>query len=83
MLIDPKQYGVVDIRVWQLLHQYGAVSVKPGGRNFTFDNWYNYLSKLRYFAKKFQTSARLIEWTLFNYHKSTQKGTLYKVAASR
>jgi endonuclease III len=25
MLLDPKRYGVIDIRVWQLMHRVGAV----------------------------------------------------------
>ena len=29
MLLDPKRYGVIDIRVWQLLHEVGAVTTKP------------------------------------------------------
>jgi len=77
-LIDPKNYGVVDIRVWQLLYSYGSVKTKPEGMGFDFKNWFNYLVKLRYYAKKFKVKARDIERTLFLYHKKIQKGNLYK-----
>ena len=30
-LTDPRRYGVIDIRVWQLLFELGSVSTKPGG----------------------------------------------------
>lgn len=77
MLTDPKNYGVIDIRVWQLLYLYRSVSTKPTGRNFSFKNWYNYLMKLRYYARKFNVEARKIERTLFEYHTQIQKGKLY------
>jgi len=77
-LIDPKNYGVIDIRVWQVLYLYGSVKVKPTGTNFDFNNWYNYLMKLRYYAKKFKVSARDIERTIFFHHKRIQDGDLYK-----
>jgi len=77
-LIDPENYGVIDIRVWQVLYLYGSVKDKPDGTNFDFNNWYNYLRKLRYYAKKFKVSARDIERTIFFHHKKIQDGNLYK-----
>ena len=77
-LIDPENYGVIDIRAWQILYLYGSMKVKPTGVNFNFKNWYNYLMKLRYYAKKFNVSARDIERTLFLSHKKLQVGNLYK-----
>jgi len=77
-LIDPKNYGVIDIRVWQVLYLYGSVKQKPSGMNFDFSNWYNYLMKLRYYAKKFKVSARDVEQILFLHHKEIQDGNLYK-----
>jgi thermostable 8-oxoguanine DNA glycosylase len=76
-LIDPQNYGVIDIRVWQTLYLYGVVKNKPDGVNFSFNNWYTYLSKLRYFAKMYATSARNIERTIFLHHKKIQEGLLY------
>lgn len=76
-LIDPQNYGVIDIRVWQILFLYGSAKVKPTGTNFDFNNWYNYLMKLRFYAKKFKVSARDIERTIFFYHRDIQEGNLY------
>jgi hypothetical protein len=83
MLLDPKRYGVIDIRVWQLMHKVGAVTKNYAGVNFTFQNWYQYLMIIRYFAKKFGTTARLIELTLFKAHKKYQLGTLYTIRQSK
>lgn len=77
-LIDPKNYGVIDIRVWKVLHLYDSVKDNPKGKNFDFNNWYNYLMKLRYYAKKFKVSPRDIERTIFYHHKKIQDGNLYK-----
>ncbi|MCK4654183.1 MAG: hypothetical protein KAU01_07035 [Candidatus Cloacimonetes bacterium] len=77
MLTDPQNYGVIDIRVWQVLYLYGSVKVNPKGKHFRFNNWYNYLMKIRYFADKFKVKARDIERTLFSYHFKIQKGKLY------
>jgi len=77
MLTDPRKYGVIDIRVWQVLYLYGSVKVNPKGKNFKFNNWYNYLMKLRYFADKFKVKARDIERTIFFYHLKIQEGKLY------
>lgn|ERR1022692_511530 len=76
-LTNPKRYGVIDIRVWQLLYAMRSVSAKPSGTNFTFKNWYHYLRKLRYLARKFDVPVRTVERTLFRYHKKVQVGTLY------
>ena len=77
MLLDPMRYGVIDIRVWQLMHKVGAVGKNARGTGFTFANWYQFLMIIRHFAKKFDVSARLIELTLFLAHKAYQDGTLY------
>lgn len=77
-IVDPKNYGVIDIRVWQLLYLYGSVKVKPTGTNFDFQNWYNYLMQLRYYARKFNVTVRDIERTLFYHHREIQEGPLYK-----
>lgn len=77
MLLDPKRYGVIDIRVWQLLFKMGAVTKKPRGVGFTFNNWYQFLMIIRHFARKLGVSARRIERTLFEIHRSYQSGRLY------
>lgn len=77
MLLYPKRYGVIDIRVWQVLHGIGAVKKKPKGVGFNFGNWYQFLMIVRYFSKQFGVSARDVERALFDAHKQYQKGTLY------
>ena len=76
-LTDPESYGVIDIRVWQILHLYNSVKDNPKGIGFDFENWYNYLMKLRYYAKKFNAKARDIERTIFYHHRKIQEGNLY------
>lgn len=83
MLVDPRRYGVIDIRVWQLLHAIGAVTKKPTGVGFGFNDWYQFLMILRYFAKKFHVRARDIERTLFCAHQKYQKGRLYATGKLR
>jgi hypothetical protein len=78
MLVDPKRYGVIDIRVWQVLHAVGTVTKKPSGIGFNFANWYQFLMILRYFSKILGVSARDVERALFVAHKDHQKGRLYR-----
>lgn len=76
-LTDPERYGVIDIRVRKVLYRFGAVKENPKGQNFTFDQWHAYLKELRAFARLFATPARNVERTLFEYHRTIQKGPLY------
>jgi len=77
MLLDPKRYGVIDIRVWELLYELGTVTKNPGAVGFSFDNWCEFLVIIRHFAKKLECKARDIERTLFLAHKKHRKGRLY------
>lgn len=77
-LIDPERYGVIDIRVWQLLFRIGAVQSKPGGVGFRLADWERYLQVLRRHARALGVSARRVELTLFEHHRRTQPGRLYK-----
>ena len=76
-LIDPRRYGVLDIRVWQLLFALGAVDGKPGGRGFHVNDWLEYLAVLRDHARRLGVSARAVEYTLFHCHRDRQIGRLY------
>src|SRR5438876_5561921 len=76
-LIDPRRYGVIDIRAWQLLFRMGAVRRRPGGVGFRFADWEQYLSILRQHARALRVSVRRVELTLFEYHRKTQTGRLY------
>ena len=81
-LIDPRRYGVIDIRAWQLLHRMGAVRRRPGGVGFRFGDWERYLAILRRQARTLRVSVRRVELTLFEYHRKTQKGRLYRGRAA-
>lgn len=67
-ILEPERYGVIDIRAWQVLHHYGAVSTNPDGRGFSIDEWLNYIGVLRDWAEHLAVSARRIEHTLYLYH---------------
>jgi hypothetical protein len=77
MLLYPKRYGVIDIRVWALLHKLRTVSNNTSAVGFSFRNWYQFLMIIRHLAKKFGCGARDVERALFAAHKAHQKGTLY------
>ena len=76
-LTNPGRYGVIDIRVWQLLHSLGAVTCNPGGQGFTVHHWDQYLQMLRHHAKELGVSVRRVELTLFTFHRRHQRGLLY------
>jgi len=77
MLLDPKRYGVIDIRSWQLLHEAGNVRTNARGTGLTLENWLEYLTILRRFARKLRISARDVGRTLFHLHREHQVGRLY------
>lgn len=79
-MIDPRRYGVIDIRVWQLLFELGSVTTKPGGVGFTFDDWEAFLGALRPHAKRLGVSVRCVEYSLFLHHQRAQEGNLYERA---
>jgi hypothetical protein len=80
-LIDPRRYGVLDIRVWQLLFAIRSVRQNPGGRGFTLEHWERYLRALREHARRLGVSVRAVEWTLFHHHRAVQAGRLYDPVA--
>jgi thermostable 8-oxoguanine DNA glycosylase len=76
-IIDPEHYGIIDIRVWQLLHLYEEVKTKPKGQGFNLEDYKNYLSILRKYAQQFNVNVRDIERIFFFHHKKIQEGNLY------
>jgi hypothetical protein len=78
MLLQPRRYGVIDIRVWQVLYAMRAVTKKSSGVGFNFNNWYQFLMITRYFAKELRVGARDVERSLFLAHQAYQRGTLYR-----
>ena len=77
MLLNPKRYGVIDIRVWEVLYKLGTVTTNPKGVAFSFNNWYQYLILIRYFAKSLRCTPRDVDRALFDAHKEFQRGRLY------
>ena len=80
-LLAPRRYGVLDIRVWQLLHAIGAVRARPDGRGFGVSHWLEFLTLIRAEARARGVTARAIEWMLFGYHQTVQTGRLYEPVA--
>ena len=78
MLVDPRRYGVIDIRVWQVLHAIGTVKTNPKGIGFRFHQWYQYLCIIRHVSKRLGVRARDVEWALFRAHEDYQVGNLYR-----
>lgn len=76
-LIDPRRYGVLDIRCWQLLFSIRSVAANARGRAFTVSQWEQYLARLRGHARALGVSARMVEYTLFHCHRKLQRGRLY------
>lgn len=76
-LIDPRRYGVLDIRAWQLLFAIRSVTANQRGRGFTIAQWEQYLSALRRHAQDLGVTARTVEYTLFRCHRRLQQGNLY------
>jgi hypothetical protein len=76
-LTNPSRYGVIDIRVWQLLYHMGAVDSNPGGVGLTCTQWNQFLIIIRSLGKLFDVTPRDIERTLFHIHELYQDGTLY------
>lgn len=76
-LLDPRRYGVLDIRAWQLLFAMESVRRKPAGRGFAVRDWLDYLGELRRHARRLGVTARAVEYTLFLCHRRLRKGRLY------
>ena len=85
MLIDPTRYGVIDIRVWQLLYTLRMVHENRKGTQFRPSHWDQFLTILRYLSRRIGVTARDIERTLFDVHRgrqTRQKKRLYESAGS-
>lgn len=76
-IINPKDYGIIDIRVWQVLYLYDKIKTKPRGQGFNLEDYKRYLFILRKYAGKFNVNVRDIERILFFHHKKIQEGNLY------
>jgi len=83
MLTNPRKYGVIDIRVWEVIHKIGLVNTNSKGINFTVKEWQELLTIFWHYSKSFKVSVRDIERTIFIVHKNHQEGTLYKKNISK
>lgn len=77
-LIYPEQYGVIDIRAWQVFHLYEALTGNKEGKSFSVNDCLAYLEVLTYYAKLLGVTPRDVERSLYRYHKTIQEGTLYE-----
>jgi hypothetical protein len=77
-LVDPRRYGAIDIRVWQLLHRGGHVAGNPAGVGLRVPQWLRFLAVLRELAAALGVTARDAERALFDLHRRRQRGTLYR-----
>ncbi|MGH9441528.1 MAG: hypothetical protein ACRD16_04585 [Thermoanaerobaculia bacterium] len=82
-LLNPKRYGVLDIHVWSLLRELGAVAKNPGAVGFSFGNWSEFLAVVRHLARTLGCTARDVERTLFALHRARQVGPLYRSRPQR
>jgi len=82
-LVDPRRYGVLDIRVWKLLFRAGAVEGNPRGQGFHGEHWLQYLACLRREARRLRASVRRVELSLFLHHRRVHRGVLYGPPALR
>lgn len=78
MLTNPARYGVIDIRVWEVLYKMRTVKSNPKGVNFRFKEWEEYICTIRLLSKKHKVSVRSIERILFTVHQDNQDGNLYR-----
>ncbi len=76
-LLDPRRYGVLDIRAWQQLYALRGVDANPAGRGFSVAQWLRYLATLREHARRLRAPVRAVEFTLFLIHRQRQRGRLY------
>ncbi len=77
MLLDPRRYAVIDIRVWQLLHDRGYVAGNRAGVGLGIAHWVQFLAIVRELAARLGATARQVERALFEIHRRGQRGTLY------
>jgi hypothetical protein len=77
-LLDPERYGVIDIRVWQLLHRLRLVDGARGGTGLGIQHWEQFLAVIRRYAEVLEATPREIELALFHVHREYQDGRLYR-----
>jgi hypothetical protein len=77
-LLEPERFGVIDIRVWQLLHRLRLVDGARGGTGLRVQHWEQFLAVIRRYGEAFEATPREIELALFRVHREYQSGRLYR-----
>ena len=72
----PEKYGIIDIRGWHTLYNWGLVKYKKDV--FNVKDWLLYLKIIRELGKKYSLSPREIDKAIFMYDKINREGNLYK-----
>jgi thermostable 8-oxoguanine DNA glycosylase len=76
--VEPDKYGVIDIRVWEVLFHYGEVRGKESGSTLTIKQWIDFLEAIRRIATQCGMSVRKVEAALFLASQRNQIGRLYE-----
>ncbi len=77
MFYNPKEFPVIDIRVWQQLYKAKLVDTNPKGQSFKLQEWITYLTIIRNLANDLKLTARKVEKRIFDLDKNSRKGNLY------
>jgi thermostable 8-oxoguanine DNA glycosylase len=72
----PEKYGVIDIRAWHTLYNFGLIDYCKD--TYTVKDWLLYLKIIRKMGKDFGFTPREIDKALFMYDKLNREGNLYK-----
>ena len=76
--MNPQRYGVIDIRVWQVLYRFRVVRCTSTGIGLRVRHWATYLEALRAWSSAYGLSARAVEQAIFKHHiERVQNGRLY------
>lgn len=78
MFYNPKDYAVIDIRVWRQLYNAKLVTSNPIGQNFTLKECEIFYATIRKLSVELNLTSRQVEKKIFDYDKKTQIGNLYK-----
>jgi hypothetical protein len=75
--LNSERYGVIDIRVWRLLHEHKLVTSRPRGTHLTLSDWEEFLAVIRSCATALSMPARSVEHTLYLIHQNRATEPLY------
>ena len=76
-LIDPRRYGVLDIRVWQLLVALGVMDRQAGRARLLRGGLAGLPGGAAAARARAKGAGARVELTLFEHHRRVQRGRLY------